>query len=600
MNNIDLHTTPFVLLDDSQVSHVAGNSYLFHNPEYIIQAKSFEDIPRALTAIDEAVEAGFYTAGWISYEVGYYFEKRLHHLLSRSAEEPLIWMMVTTHREALTPNQVETLLHTSRRGNKKTFSTKFKKPDLAEAEYNKAIANIHEFIEAGDVYQINFTFPLPVEIKGCRLELYNELRKNQPVSFGAYINTGETEVLSFSPELFLERKDNQLKSKPMKGTAARGKDIEEDALIEQFLVNDDKSRAENLMIVDLIRNDLSRIAKPGSVQVPKLFETEKYNTLFQMTSTVTAAAIKDLTPTQALAAMFPCGSVTGAPKVRAMEIIAELEPQARGVYCGTIGYFHSKNWSLNVPIRTLVRNDNLKGRLSVGSGIVADSNPKGEYQECLLKARFTERTVNEFALIESLLVEENECKNLDLHMKRMKSSADYFNFTFPKSEIENALRDHASILSKKHKLRLLLNKTGTYSITSDQLSEPIQRHGKIKLSQKRTDSTDVFLRHKTTNRSLYNEEFKHAVAEGYQDILFVNQHGFITEGAISNIFAEIDGNLYTPPLSDGVLPGIHRASMLENNLAIVRSLTLSDLQKAEALYIGNAIRGLRKITISDL
>ncbi|WP_255835613.1 aminodeoxychorismate synthase component I [Kordiimonas sp. SCSIO 12603] len=596
---IDLHTAPFVLLDDSRPSHSAGNSYLFHTPEHIIQANEFEDIPIALAAIDEAVEAGLYTAGWISYEVGYYFEKRLHHLASRSSEEPLIWMMVTSHRDELTPKQVETLLHTSRRGNKKSFGIEFKKPDLTEAEYNKAISNIHAFIEAGDVYQINYTFPLPVEIKGCSIELYNELRKNQPVSFGAYINTGETEVLSFSPELFLERKDNQLKSKPMKGTAARGKDAEEDASIEQFLVNDGKSRAENLMIVDLIRNDLSRIAKSGSVQVPKLFETEKYNTLFQMTSTVTATAIKDLTPTQALTAMFPCGSITGAPKVRAMEIIAELEPHARGVYCGSIGYFHSKSWSLNVPIRTLVRNDDAKSRLSVGSGIVADSNPEGEYQECLLKARFTERTVNEFALIETLLVEEQECKNLDLHMKRIKNSADYFNFAFPKSEIENALKGHASLLNTKHKLRLLLNKAGAFSISSNKLSEPTSENRKIKLSEKRTDSTEVFLRHKTTNRSLYNEEFKRAIADGYLDVLFINQHGFITEGAISNIFAEIDGNLYTPPLSDGVLPGIHRASMLENNLAIVRSLTLSDLQKAEALYIGNAVRGLRKVAISD-
>ena len=629
MTNTDLRSAPLVLLDDSRAPHLAGSSLLFHSPDHIIRAETRAEIPAALKALDAAYANGLHLAGWISYEVAAAFEPRLSSVLTEKANEPLIWMMATRHQVRLSSTDLKEAFHSAARGNKRRAEIEFGEPQHSPETYLAAIAKIQAYIQAGDVYQINHTFPLPLAVKGDPLALYQKLRTSQPVAYGAYIDTGEgedngksrTQILSFSPELFLENQNNILTARPMKGTAPRGADATEDAEASNFLQQDEKSRAENLMIVDLIRNDLSRIATKGSVKTDALFQTEKYPTLFQMTSTVTAAAKPDLSPSSLLAALFPCGSVTGAPKIRAMEIINDLETGPRGVYCGTIGYFRPPEksrpacWNLNVPIRTICLNAEGTGRMSIGSGIVADSIAEAEYDECLLKARFVEANHSDFALIETLRLEGGCYRYLARHLARLRDSAEYFDFEYDEQKITSTLADHASATYEHslQKCRFLMTKDGHCSVTSmpletdeyyasSQFDEVASQPsvGTVTLSPDTVDTGDVFLRHKTTKRALYDIAFRSAEAAGHLDVLFANQSGNLTEGAISTLYCAKGTQIYTPPVADGLLPGIQRADMLACVPAkrlIVRSISLDDIQRADAILIGNAVRGLRRVSL---
>lgn len=623
MSQHDLRRAPFVLLDDSRAPHLAGDSLLFHSPDRIIQADNFEALPAALAAMDEAYAEGLHLAGWISYEVAAAFEAKLAPLLNQKRQEPLIWMMATPHRDSLSSDELDELFNVSNLGNRRPAKISVREPIGDRNSYLDAINKIQSYIQAGDVYQINHTFPLPVEIAGDPLTLYQRLRSNQPVPYGAYINTGKHQILSLSPELFLDKSGDTLSARPMKGTAARGTTSEEDDRVSTFLKQDEKSRAENLMIVDLIRNDLSRVAAPSSVKVSKLFDTERYPTLFQMTSTVTAKATADLRPSGLLAAMFPCGSVTGAPKVRAMQIIHELEAEPRGVYCGTIGHFSPAtqgavdNWTLNVPIRTLSINQEGKGRLNIGSGIVADSDPASEYDECLLKAQFVHSEMPHFCLIETLRWENGRYHFLERHLKRLTASAHYFEYACDEAEIRRALSEHSREIVEQEqacRVRLLMDRRGHCAITSsplealpyfelkdvtDLLSRPPA--GTVSTSRSRVTASDKFLRHKTTVRTLYDEAHKEAVSLGHLDTLFFNEKEQLTEGAISNVFVYRDGNLFTPPVKDGALPGILREDALAAGTDLPvqeKSLARSDIETAEAIFIGNAVRGFRRVEVA--
>lgn len=625
MNNIDLRSSPIVLLDDSRPPHKSGASLLFHSPEYIIRADTFEDVARALEAIDEAHAKGLHTVGWISYEVAAAFEPRLARHITAKAHEPLIWMMATAHREKLTASAVRELFHSAARGNQRSNTIEITPAAHDQQAYLDAFGKIQTFIQAGDVYQINHTFPSPVEVTGDPLALYQKLRASQPVAYGAYIDTGpgsdDMKVLSLSPELFFEKAGDKLTAKPMKGTAPRGSNNSEDTEISTLLRADEKSRAENLMIVDLIRNDLSRIAMKASVKTEALFQIEKYPTLFQMTSTITAKAKRGLKPSELLTAMFPCGSVTGAPKLRAMEIISELEKTPRGVYCGAIGHFspatqrRPEAWSLNVPIRTLCLPNSGAGRLSVGSGIVADSNGEAEYQECLLKARFVTAPRPDFAIIETIRLAEGRFHYLEHHLKRMKASAEYFDFDFDLLGIERALKEHADCAPQGNimRCRLLLTKEGHCSVTgttldvaeyidgcefSEILALPLA--GTVKLSDRPVNERDLFFQHKTTLRTLFDHEYRLAQTEGHLDVLFLNGNSNVTEGAISTVYILKGQRVITPPVSDGLLPGIQRAAMIaalpKANID-VRSISSAELFGADAILIGNAVRGLRRVIL---
>lgn len=618
MASTDFRAAPFILLDDSRAPHLAGDSYLFHSPEHIITARTLDEVGAALAAMDAAYAAGLHLAGWIAYEVAAEFEPRLAKHIRVHPEEPLIWMMATHHRIRLTPADLKEQFHQSSRGNERRSAIEVSEANSSRAEYLSALNRVQNYIAAGDVYQVNHTFPLPVHIEGDTLALYRKLRSSQPVPYGAYIDTGAEKILSLSPELFVEKIGANLTAKPMKGTAPRGRNNTEDQTASAFLKNDEKSIAENLMIVDLIRNDLSRIAQPGTVSVPALFETEKYPTLHQMTSTVTAEAVSALEPSQLLAAMFPCGSVTGAPKVRAMEIIQALETEARGIYCGTIGHFsppsggRPEHWALNVPIRTLCLKAEQSGRLNIGSGIVADSNPAAEYEECLLKAAFVHTHRPEFCLIETMRLEARGYSYLRQHLERLESSALYFDFAFNRGAVEQNLKDHAAAAECIGALRcrLLLDQSGNVSLSSNLLDNSAtlmhlptadpQNTATVCLSQQAVNSGDIFLHHKTTHRRTYDEAFQRARLEGHADILFFNEHGLLTEGAISSIFVRNGTQWYTPPTSDGLLPGILRAELLKTNEHLIeQSFTRADLLAADAVYIGNALRGLRLVEIES-
>ncbi|NVJ99450.1 MAG: aminodeoxychorismate synthase component I [Alphaproteobacteria bacterium] len=607
MPAIDLRNAPLVLLDDSRPPHRAGRSLLFHSPEAIISAHKLEDVQPALEQMDQAVADGLHVAGWIAYECAAYFEPRLAPLITELPEEPLIWMIATRHREAIQSQALVDAFQQAQHGNFHYSGLTIGQSAVSKDDYLAALEQIHRYIQAGDVYQINHTFPIPCTLKGDSLALYEELRASQPVPYGAYIDTGTAEgfkVLSLSPELFVRREGDQLMGKPMKGTAPRGLTAQDDKAAASALQTDEKSRAENLMIVDLIRNDLSRIASPGSVSVPYLYEVESYPTLLQMTSTVSAQAPQDLSPSRLLKALFPCGSVTGAPKVRAMEVIQELEQAPRGVYCGAIGHFSrgaqgKADWSLNVPIRTLVLDGTGNGRLSVGSGVVADSDATGEYEECLLKARFAKSRHDVFSLIETLKLDSDKRYHmLDLHLARLAESAAYFDFSYNEAEILAMLDEHASAFdtSEIRRVRLLLAQSGAITISSTALPAASETTVRVCIANDVLPRDNVFLRHKTTNRQRYDGAFAKGQKAGFDDILFFNDRGELTEGAISNVFLVKDGKWFTPALECGLLPGVLRTHLLKTHSPAIteKILTRSDLLAADELYIGNSLRGLRK------
>jgi para-aminobenzoate synthetase/4-amino-4-deoxychorismate lyase len=406
--------------------------------------------------------------------------------------------------------------------------------------------------------------------------------------------------LSISPELFIERRGNTLTTRPMKGTAARGASATEDHEIAEHLRNDPKSRAENLMIVDLLRNDLGRVAKTGSVQVPALFEIEIYETLQQMTSTVTAALDDHTALPEIIQALFPCGSITGAPKRRTMQIIAELEQEPRGIYTGAIGYIEpGGDFCFSVPIRTVVSTAPGKALMGVGSGIVYDSDAHAEYEEVQLKTRFLHEVNRDLGLIESMrLNPDGSIPHRALHMDRLRRAAQVFGFYVPERAIQEELDAYVKHRpqTEARRLRLQLNHDGTFSL-ADFAIPAVPDHPVVVLSDRHIDSSSIFRRHKTTQRSLYEAEYARAVEGGAYEVLFLNEHGRVAEAARHNLFIRKDGRLITPPLSEGALPGILRLS-LQAELS-EQPLTLADLNSADAIYIGNAVRGLTEVTLKN-
>jgi len=394
-------------------------------------------------------------------------------------------------------------------------------------------------------------------------------------------------------------RDRQITTRPMKGTWPRGLDSSEDALAALALHHDEKNRSEHIMIVDLLRNDLGRICSTGTVRADDLFRVERYPTLLQMTSTVSGKLRPSVGWYELFRSLFPSGSITGAPKISTMRIIRSLEAAPRGIYTGSIGFIApSGDATFNVAIRTLVVDKNTV-TMGVGGGIVYDSDPTAEFAECHLKARFLTRTQPAFDLIETLLWNDGYTL-LPLHLDRLQGSCDYFDRRFDAAEIESRLDALAATFAplSRHRVRLTLDSRGQVALTHSPLG-PNTSECKVMLASERTSSTDVFLRHKTTHRPLYDRLFAEAQQAGFDEVLFCNERGELTEGAISNLFVRIDGRLYTPPLACGVLPGVFRRHLLEAvPSAEERVLTLGDLRAATDIYLCNSVRGLRKAGMS--
>jgi para-aminobenzoate synthetase/4-amino-4-deoxychorismate lyase len=471
---------------------------------------------------------------------------------------------------------------------------------MDERHYLKAFDVVKEYIAAGDVYQINLTLKYNFRFSGNSIDLYEELRRKQQVHYGAIVSGEDFTVLSLSPELFIRIEDGLVRARPMKGTAARGRSNAEDEVIAGWLREDPKSRAENLMIVDLLRNDLGRSALIGSVRVTDLFTVERYPTVFQMTSGISAKLHPGVGLRALIAGLYPCGSVTGAPKVRAMEIIRELESEPRGVYTGAIGMIApSGDAAFNVAIRSLWLGADGAGEMGIGSGVVFDSDGRAEYRECLLKAEFLMRPYEPFQLIETLRWKKGAYYLLERHLDRLRESAHFFMFRFDREAVQDALQKAAAGFEADCcRVRLLLDMDGQTSVTAAPLHLP-EKNSRFRfvISEKRTDSRDPFFYHKTTKRSLYDREHARLHAEtGCDEVLFMNERGELAEGSRTSLFLQRDGELLTPPIEAGILDGVLRRELLESETRRVGEATLlpDDLEKAEAVYLGNSVRGLLK------
>ena len=604
LHKIVAATPGSILLQTSRFDSSNRHSYLFLNPVKIIAASTLDEIPTLFQQIEEALASGLHVAGYLSYECGYHFE-RFDQVNLSLQPLPLAWFgaydqpFLYDHAEAhfkgeAPPVPTDTSEEPSSRFTESATLT------ISEDEYCKRIEKIKEYIQAGDTYQVNFTDSVSVQITASPASAFAMLSESQPVSYSAFINTADHHILSLSPELFFRIESGRITTRPMKGTMPRGLDPTEDSLQSIKLQSDPKNRSEHVMIVDLLRNDLGRICTMGSVHVDDLFSVECYETLLQMTSTISGTLQRNLRYYDIFKAIFPSGSITGAPKIHTMQLIRELERTPRGIYTGAIGFISPDGSSVfNVAIRTLVMKDGI-AQMGVGGGIVADSTPAEEYRECLLKASFLTRTRQSFQLIETMLWEHGHIRFLNMHLDRLESSARYFDIPFNRPGILSHITETTNQLQpeESYRIRLLLDASGNASIASEKFTaDPESTPVSVVLSPNPTTSTDVFLRHKTTHREQYNREHTQARAEGFDEVIFLNERGQVTEGAISNIFIQQHGKLLTPPLASGVLPGIYRRHLLETNTtAEERILAIPDLEAAEAVFLCNSLRGLRKIT----
>lgn len=486
-------------------------------------------------------------------------------------------------------------------------------PSVDRDAFTDAIHRIHAYIGEGETYQVNYTYRLGFRSFGAPTSLYRRLRARQPVAFGAFIalpaESGGGHILSCSPELFLRNTGGRLEARPMKGTASRARVPEGDSEIARMLGEDVKNRAENLMIVDLLRNDLGRIARTGSVKVPKLFAIEPYSTVFQMTSTVDADLAEGTTFPDLLRALFPCGSITGAPKHRTMQLIAELEDTPRGLYTGSVGWIEPPaadeqacgDFCLSVAIRTLVLDppdaSGLRpGRMGVGAGIVIDSRADEEFEECLLKARFLTGLDPGFCLFETMLGEGGKgVRHLDRHLARLQRSAAALGFDFRREAILEALAGQCAGFAPdtRHRIRLALHKDGSTELAVAALDTLPDGPVRLLLAKIPLRSDTPFIGHKTTMRGVYDAAVAEAVRRGAFDMLFCNERGEITEGGRSNVFAQVDGQWITPPLGSGLLPGVMRSVLLDDPAWGAREapLTLDALRRAERIVVCNALRG---------
>jgi para-aminobenzoate synthetase/4-amino-4-deoxychorismate lyase len=458
--------------------------------------------------------------------------------------------------------------------------------------FGQAIAGVQEALQAGDSYQINYTFRLAFDVFGSALALYRRLRERQPVRYGALIAMPDgRDVLSCSPELFIERDGDALRARPMKGTAPRSAD-------PAWLRDDPKNRAENVMIVDLLRNDMSRVAVTGSVRVPHLFSVEAYKSVWQMTSTVEARLRPHTTFADILRALLPCGSITGAPKHKTMQLIDALESTPRGIYTGAIGWLDERDdFCLSVPIRTL-EIELGRGKMGVGAGIVLDSVATDEFEECQLKARFLTGSDPGFQLFETTFATKEEgIRHWDRHLARLASSAEWCGFPLDHKLLQLRIDETCAAFETNvpHRLRVALAKSGEINVTSARLLPLLEPVVSVLLASEHgfspRSSDDPLLLHKTTSREDYDRAWHDAEAQGAFDMLFFNERGELTEGGRSNVFLKLDGRWKTPPLNTGLLPGVMRGVLIEELEAEERVLTLDDLNRAEALMICNALRG---------
>jgi para-aminobenzoate synthetase/4-amino-4-deoxychorismate lyase len=558
----------------------------FDTPLQTFTTKSLADVPKLLATIEAEVEQrALHAVGFVSYEASPAFEPTAETL--PAADFPLLWFGLFEAPKEVPPPTTE------------AAPVKIDwRPALTETDFGIAVDRIKTAIAAGETYQVNFTFPLTARYSDAPWPIFCRLMQNQPDSYGAWLDTGRYAIASASPELFFERDNDRLMSKPMKGTGIRGLTLEEDRIKADTLQASAKERAENIMVLDMIRNDLARLPG-GPVQVEELCRVEKHPTVWQMTST--AATITDASLVEIFAKLFPCASITGAPKLRTMHHIAALETTPRGIYTGAIGHIApNRQARFSVAIRTaFIDRETQTATYGIGAGITWGSDPAAEYRECLAKAQILHQTRPSFALLESLLWEpETGYFLFDEHLQRLKNAAEYFDYPFDQDAITNKLRQMTDKLTQSaHKVRLLLDQSG--KLTSEAMVIAPPETGvvlQVRLAGSAVSTNDPFLYHKTTARAVY-ESARQSV-DNCDEVLLFNEQGEVTEACNANLVAKLDGKLVTPPIKCGLLGGTLRSHLLATGEIHEQVIKVNDLPRCTELYLINSVRRWRRAELS--
>ncbi len=564
---------------ESYSSTLQSQSYKFDGCRGEIEAATLEEVPSAIEAVEDAVASGLHAAGYLSYDAAPGIDPVLS--AQQGTSFPLLCFGLFERRQPCVPGEQVV-------ANRCSISPW--KPSIPEAVYAESVGRIHEYIAAGDTYQVNYTFQMMADFDGDARALYRDLCRSQGAAYCAYLDFGRYQILSVSPELFFSLTDGVLTTRPMKGTRPRGRWLAEDRRFACELRDAAKDRAENLMIVDLLRNDLGRISATGSVAVEHLWQVEQYETVLQLTSTVRSNMREGTSLRELFSALFPCGSVTGAPKVRTMQIIAELESQPRGLYTGAIGFLSpSGTAQFSVAIRTVcVDRDQKQASFGVGGGITHDSEGRQEFQECAVKSRVLVTKRPEFSLLETMLYEpEYGYYLLDRHLERLEGSARYFGIKCDKAAVNERLRKEAQEFHDRRLIRLLQKTSGAIELESAPLDDgcaPVR----ARFAVRAVDEADVFLFHKTTHRNLY--ETRLADHPDYSEVLLWNSSGEVTEFCTGNIVAELDGEDWTPPVECGLLGGTFRAHLLESRAIKERVLVREEIERATRIHLINSVR----------
>ena len=540
----------------------------FKNPVEIIKAFDSKGFKQALNKIEE-LSKKFYILGYIRYEAkNVFFYDNFSSLL------PILYFEVYKDYEDYAENP-------------NAFAKIESRPLISYIDYEEAIETIKNEIASGNTYEVNYTYDWEVTSKNSERDIYDFLLNRQRTPYNTFIKNEYEIIMSYSPELFFEMKDRMILTKPMKGTVKRGATPEEDRLNIEFLQTDIKNRAENVMIVDLLRNDLGKIAKTGTVKVPSLFEIETHKTLHQMTSTITAEVKDGVSLYDVFEAIFPCGSITGAPKISTMQIIDRVEKGKRNIYCGAIGFLSPQKIEFSVPIRILQKtNDAFSFKYRVGGAVVWDSDTLDEWNETFTKMSFLK--FEDFKLVETIKAEKNKLIYGQEHFDRLEKSAKILGFRFDKKLRELDVKKDGIV-------RILLSKDGTYEVEYKSLSGNSSDF--IEISDLKVNSENDFLYHKTTFRPWYKKSFEKIQSKLVYDEVFFNEKDELTEGARSNILLQIDGKLYTPSLHCGLLNGILRQKMLKDGLLEEKVLYKKDLLNAEKIFCINSVRGIKEVRL---
>ena len=558
-----------------------GERYTFTQPIKELKTRDLAEVADLLAQVESYQEQGYYVVGYVSYEAAPAFEEKLAVCKAPLLGEYLLYFTVHDRVETspipLTYDEVD-------------LPSNWQEVTSAE-DYEKAIAQIHHHLRQGDTYQVNYTVQLKQDLSANPFAIYNRMVVEQEAGYNAYVEHDEMAVISMSPELFFEQNDRELTTRPMKGTTKRGLTDDEDLKEAAWLEQDPKNRSENMMIVDLLRNDMNRISEVGSEHVERLCQVEQYSTVWQMTSTIKSQLREDVDLVAIFRSLFPCGSITGAPKIATMEIIKDLEPHPRGVYCGTIGLLLPNGRRIfNVAIRTIQLH---KGQAiyGVGGGITWDSTWESEYREVHQKAAVLYRKQARFKLITTGKISQKRLLFEDQHLKRLTKASRYFSFPFDPEELRQKIEEECQACDshQDYRLRITISKSGEMELSRQILTPLSPSFCKAKLCLQEADLNQSFTYFKTTHRP--------HLSLGEQEKIYHNKSGELLETSIGNLVLKINGKFYTPPTSQGILPGIYRQHLLETGQVEEKFLTVADLNQAETIYGCNAVRGLYELEV---